>query len=78
MFFLFILLGIEAFLLEDTNSSENNTENTLTCKTGACDILMIIFGIIGICLVIAYVIVVIRYTKHSKEETAPIASSLVQ
>ena len=80
MFFFFILFAIKDVLSEnETNSTDNNEGNTnLTCKTGACDILMIIFGIIGCCCIVAYVIIVIRYNKQSKEETTPISSSLVQ
>ena len=63
--------------IENNGTDSGSTTDTATCKTGTCDILMIIFGCIGFCLLIAYVVVVVRYNIRSKEEKAPIATTLV-
>ena len=78
MIFFFFFLAISNLISNDNTTTGGETGGTTaTCKTGACDIVMIIFGCIGACLIVAYIIVVVRYNKQSKEETAPIATTLV-
>lgn len=59
------------------SGNQSTGGETGTCKTGVCDILMIIFGCIGALLLIAFIVVVVRYNMQTKDESGPIAASLV-
>ena len=74
----FFLLFSAMFLENATNTSgEGQGTGTGTCKHGACNVLMIVFGSIGAILLIAFIVVVVRYNMQENEESGPIAASLV-